>query len=426
MNRIHTNTHRALGTIIALGFAFTALAAANALAEEQNGGAPGDWLSRYASARSAGVGGAFVAVADEPLGSIWNPACLTQMYQNTIHLETARLFEETSINALSFASPERRLLPGFGLTIVSFGSGEFERTNELNDPLGTFRETETAFILSASKSIMRSVAVGANIKIIRQGIDEFQASGAGADIGILANILPSVVVGASLLNIGGPSLTLRETAEDYPAELRGGFAVRFLSGRGLFSTEIDHRAGYETRIHAGSEFWVHPIMGLRVGYYDSYMAGGVSFALSPGMRLDYGMSDQVLGMTHRVGISYRFGGFYASSVATPPVFSPLGTQSVTKFNLTARTKADPSVWSLSIVDKSDQIVRRFSGKGSPPAHVMWDGKDETGLPLADGMYRYRLVVVDAEGRSTEGRERTVEIMTSGPQGEVPVIVTGAE
>jgi flagellar hook assembly protein FlgD len=144
------------------------------------------------------------------------------------------------------------------------------------------------------------------------------------------------------------------------------------------------------------------------------------------MRLDYGMSDQALGMTHRVGISYRFGGFYASSQATPPVFSPLGTQSVTKFNLTARTKADAATWNLSIVDKSNQTVRRFSGKGSPPAHIMWDGKDETGLPLADGAYRYQLVVVDAEGRMTEGRERTVEIMTSGPQGEVPVIVSDTD
>ena len=369
------------------------------------------------------MGGAFVAVADEPLGSIWNPACLAQMFRNTLHLETARLFEETSINALSFATPERRVLPGFGLTVVSFGSGEFQRTNELNDALGTFREGETAYILSASKSIMRSVAVGANVKIIRQNIDEFQASGAGADIGILANVLPSVVIGASLLNVGGPSLTLRETAEDYPVEFRGGFSVRFLSGRALFSTEIDHRAGYETRFHAGSEFWAHPIMGLRVGYYDSYVSGGVSFAITPDMRFDYGMSDQVLGLTHRVGISYRFGGFFASSQATPPVFSPLGTQSVTKFNLTARTKADAATWNLSIVDKSNQEVRRFSGKGSPPAHIMWDGKDENGLSLADGAYRYQLVVVDAEGRLTQGRERTVEIMTSGPQGDVPVVVS---
>ena len=53
---------------------------------------------------------------------------------------------------------------------------------------------------------------------------------------------------------------------------------------------------------------------------------------------------------------------------------------------------------------------------------MWDGKDETGFPLADGVYRYRLVVSDAAGRELVGHERSVEIATSGPRGSVPVLV----
>jgi len=421
MNRIHSLEHRSLAAAIALGL--IAIAGAGAFAQDQQGGAPGDWLSNYSSARSIGIGGAFVAVADEPLAAIWNPSCLTQTFQNKLHLETARLFEETSINVLSFATPERRVLPGFGFTMISLRSGDFQRTNELNDDLGSFNDGETAYLVSISKSLSRMVAVGANVKIVRQSIDEFQASAAGADFGVLLNVLPSVAVGASFLNIGGPNLTLRETTEKYPMEFRGGVSFRFLSGKGLATMELDHRSGYETRLHAGSEFWVHPIMGLRVGYDDSYVSGGISFAVAPGMRLDYGMADQYLGMTHRIGISYQFGGFFARSEAVPPVFSPLGTQSVTKFNLTARTKAETTRWDLSIVDKSNQVVRRFSGKGAPPAHVMWDGKDETGLSLADGVYRYQLIVVDSEGRTTLARERGVEIMTSGPQGEVPVIIS---
>jgi len=53
---------------------------------------------------------------------------------------------------------------------------------------------------------------------------------------------------------------------------------------------------------------------------------------------------------------------------------------------------------------------------------MWDGKNENGMPLADGVYTYLLVVRDAEGRETIGRKRTVEITTSGPRGDVPIIV----
>ena len=66
-------------------------------------------------------------------------------------------------------------------------------------------------------------------------------------------------------------------------------------------------------------------------------------------------------------------------------------------------------------------MRRFGGNGQTPAHIQWDGKDEAGLPLADGIYRYHLVVNDREGRLIAGPIRTVEISTTGPQGQVPVV-----
>lgn len=65
-------------------------------------------------------------------------------------------------------------------------------------------------------------------------------------------------------------------------------------------------------------------------------------------------------------------------------------------------------------------MRHFGGSGRPPAHIQWDGKDETGLPLADGIYRYRLTVKDHEGRQVDGAMRQVVISTTGPQGAVPL------
>jgi flagellar hook assembly protein FlgD len=102
------------------------------------------------------------------------------------------------------------------------------------------------------------------------------------------------------------------------------------------------------------------------------------------------------------------------------VFSPLGEQAVTKFELEAHAKADVDTWSLEIVDKQSQVVRRFSGRDQPPSHVMWDGKAESGMPLPDGLYTYQLVVTDREGRVMQDRTRTIEIATGGPQGSVPV------
>jgi len=410
-------------TLIAfvLGVVLIVLFAAVAQSEEQNGGVPGDWLSRYAGARTIGMGGAFVATANDPIGVVWNPAGLSVLSQNRIQFETARLYESTSLHSLSFALPGRRL-PSFGISIIALRSGDFERTNDLNESLGTFGASDMAFLISTSKNITGRLSVGANLKIIRQSVDEFDAAGVGADLGVLLDVTPEVRIGASLLNVGGPNLQLREIEETYPIEFRGGLSFFFLSGRGLVSAEVNHRSGPGATFHGGSEFWVHRKLALRVGYADTQPSGGMSFRVAPNMRFDYGASYHELGVTHRVALSYRFGGFFASSQAVPPVFSPIGEHSVTKFHLKAKTKAEASSWSLEIVDKSGQVVRRFGGKGTPPAHVMWDGKDESGLPLSDGVYGYQLVVEDEEGSHIEGRERSVEITTGGPQGAVPVII----
>ena len=103
------------------------------------------------------------------------------------------------------------------------------------------------------------------------------------------------------------------------------------------------------------------------------------------------------------------------------MFSPTGEKAVTRFTLNSRTKSAPREWTLDLRNKADEVVRRFGGKGQAPSHIEWDGKDETGLPLPDGLYRFRLVVVDEAGRVVESPERIVQISTGGPQGQVPVL-----
>jgi hypothetical protein len=408
-------------TSVTLALSLSAFASVPAFAEDQNHGLPGDWLSGYVGARTIGLGGAFVATADEPLGALWNPAGLSSTMQYEAHFEQTRMFEGTTMNGLGVVFPFRRF-PTLALSIVTLGTDEFERTSVLNEPLGTFKESNQAFLLSASKQVHRRASVGANLKIIRQQIEDFDAAGVGGDIGIMFNLTRSLRLGASLLNIAGPTVTMRDVGETYPFEFRGGLAYRFFGGRGLLSLEVDHRNGLGTGFHTGGEFWVIDHVALRGGYYDSEPAGGLSYHFNDAMRFDYGVSDHELGIVHRFAFSYRFGGFFASSQAQPDVFSPIGERSVTKFQMKARTKDDAARWRLDIWDKHDQIVRSFGGSGVPPAHVMWDGKDEAGLTLPDGIYRYKLTVTDEVGRVVQAQERKVQISTSGPTGSVPVIV----
>ena len=405
----------------ALVLMLSAAVAPVVLAQNEAGGLPGGWLANYTGPRTVGLGGAFVAIADKPIGTLWNPAGLALISQNELQIETTRLYDDTSINTFGFVAPFRRF-PSVGFTVLTLNSGEFERTNELNEPLGTFSQSDMAFLFTASKELSPRIALGANFKMVRQNVEDFSDGGYGLDLGVMFGLTNTIRLGASVLNIGGPSLSLREIDEKYPTELRSGVALNFFSGRGTVSGEVDYREGPGATLRAGTEFWVHETVALRVGYFDSNPAGGFSLRVADVWSFDYGMSDHELGVVHRFGLSYQFGGFFASSQAYPSVFSPLGQESVTQFQLVSKTKSESSSWKLDIVDKNGQVVRRFGGAGAPPAHVMWDGKNDVGLTLPDGIYEYKIVVVDSDGRTVVGHEKTVEITTAGPQGAVPVYI----
>ena len=375
-----------------LALAVLALRATPALAQAQNAGAPGEWLSQFTSARTLGLGGAYVATADDPLGVLWNPAGLSTMNQNELRFENARLFEDTSINSFGFAVPGSRW-PSLGVAIVSLGSGDFQRTNELNDALGTFHEGETAYLLTASRAFTPRLSIGLNAKLVQQTVESFSGNGFGMDLGGMFDVTPTLRVGASFMNLAGPKITLSDVAEAYPMQVRAGFAVRVLGGRCMLTGEADQMKGLGARFHGGAEYWIQSGLGLRMGWSDQGGSGG---------------------------LSYRFGGFFASSSASPKIFSPTGDQAVTRISLNSRTKAEPRDWTVAILDKSDEVVRRFGGAGQPPSHLEWDGKSEAGLPLPDGVYRYNLVVKDGAGRLVSGPVHTVEISTLGPQGTIPL------
>lgn len=408
--------------VLVLGCGLLATWPAGSLASEQNAGLPGDWLSHFRSARAVGLGGAFVAVADEPTGMIWNPAGPARLDRNEVFLESARMFEESSFNVLSFTVPGQRY-PTLGLSVLSLRSGEFERTDEVNVTQGSFREKNMAFLFSAAHNLLPQLAVGASAKVVRQSILDFNDVGAGIDVGVLAHLNNGLRLGASYLNLGGPSVMLRETKETYAEEFRGGAALEILAGRGLLAAEIDHVLDTETTFHAGGEFWLNRHVALRMGFNASSPTGGFSWLLPHDARLDYGLDTHKLGVTHRFGVSFRFGGFYARSQAEPGEFSPFGHQGATKILLSSRARKDIRRWQLTFTDRNQAPVRTFGGQGEPPAHVMWDGKSDTGKPLADGVYLFRLVVIDRDGWEVSGPAGTVRINTSVPEMSVPVTIS---
>jgi len=218
------------------------------------------------------------------------------------------------------------------------------------------------------------LALGTNIKVVQQTVEDFSAGGFGLDAGAIAQVTPTLRVGLSAMNIGGPHVTLRSTQESFPVQMRAGASLSVLGGRGQVAAEMDRGGDASMRLHGGTEYWIEPSMALRVGYDNDRATGGFSYKFAPQYQLDYGIADHPLGLTHRIGLSMRFGGFFASSQASPSVFSPTGEHATTQVSLNAHTKTEADTWALEFTDKTRQVVRRFGGQGLPPSHVQWTAR----------------------------------------------------
>jgi hypothetical protein len=397
----------------------TLLPAGRAAAADGSEGLPGDWLNRHASARAAALGGARLALPDEPLAALVNPAAAAWLERGAVQVTTTRLFESTSVNSLGFALPASGR-PSLAFNLLSLGSGDFERTGAGSDEvLGSFDEGNLAMGLAVAQPLGDRIAAGAQVKLARQALDEFSGTGLGFDLGLLGRVGGGVQVGVSALNLGGPTLALRMRDETYARELRGGVAVPLSGGDGLLAVDAVQRDGGDTQVHAGGR-WRVQALELSLGYDIDNFAAGFSYRLPSGLQLDYAMSDHDLGLVHRVGVTWRFGGFSATASADPQVFSPTGSEPVTRFALKARTRGEATAWRLEISDVSGQLVRTYAGEGPPPADLVWDGKDAGGRPLPDGLYSYRLRVNERGGTSLQAQPGTVEISRGGPRGGIEV------
>jgi transposase len=177
------------------------------------------------------------------------------------------------------------------VSILSLNSGNFDRTDELNDPLGSFSETDLALLLSASKAFSPRFSAGASLKVVRQSVEEFSATGVGGDFGLMYDLTPSLRVGASVLNVGGPNLSLRETQETFPVHYRAGMAARVLNGKGTLSGEIDQTDVTGLTMHVGAEYWLYSQVAVRFGYNDSSPSGGMSYRFPNGFEVRYALTD---------------------------------------------------------------------------------------------------------------------------------------
>jgi hypothetical protein len=249
------------------------------------GGAVAAFNDIGVGARPLGMGGAFVALADDGNAANYNAAGLG--YINAAHLSmtTAQRFSGLiNYNHISGIVPLR--------SVGSIGAS-----------IGILSEDEEVYkeqtiTVSYGKTFLRKFALGLNLKSFSTLFDENNGSVSAHlennpqffahtstadfsfDLGMMANPIDGLTLGFSAENLFPANVSVSEAEEDFiPQNIRIGLTYRLAtiaattkqealrevlkSGLGLF--EIGFRDG-DRQIHAGAELWLNKMIGVRAGY----------------------------------------------------------------------------------------------------------------------------------------------------------------
>ena len=249
------------------------------------GGAVAAFNDIGVGARPLGMGGAFVALADDGNAASYNAAGLG--YINAAHLSmtTAQRFRGLiNYNHIGGVLP-------LG-SVGSFGAS----IGILNEDSEIYKEQ--TIIVSYGKTFLQKFALGLNLKSFSTRFDESDesvsahlknnsqffthtsAADFSFDLGMMASPVTGLTLGLSAENLFPANISVSEVGEDLvPRNIRVGLAYRLAtiaattkqealrevlkSGLGLF--EVAFRDG-DRQIHAGAELWLNKMIGVRAGY----------------------------------------------------------------------------------------------------------------------------------------------------------------
>jgi hypothetical protein len=283
-------------------------------------------------ARPAGMGEAFVAIADEVTATYWNPAGLAFQEGTQLALMHSNWLPQLAPDLYyDYATARRDLGPigtaGFSVTFINLGEQVF--TDESGpEPLGTFTSYELSASGSFGTKITANSAVGVTLKFIYSNLaprgagaekGDGRASAFAFDLGYLhKNLLVNrLSLGANLSNVG-PKITYIDAAQadPLPTNLRLGLAYHLIQqefnsllvtgevdrllvapGKGFFQAVLsDTWNDGVTKYfiyNVGAEYWYNNLFALRTGYhYDDegkvkYISFGAGLKYSL-YRLDFG------------------------------------------------------------------------------------------------------------------------------------------
>src|SRR5689334_12315214 len=282
----------------------------------------GQFLKISVGARGAGMGGAFVAVADDASAVFWNAAGIARIdpEKSQLSLNHANWPAELSFDQVGYVFHMKKIPGAFSVHARALTMQPMPVTTAFQ-PNGT-GETFDAGMLAAGLTYARSFtdkfSAGLTVNTIHTGLADLSQQTFSVDLGTLYDVgAAGMKIGMAISNIGSQEKFIEREAR-IPSIFRVGTSATLMSNGSqklVGSFEFSHPPDNSERVNVGGEYSFKKYLFLRGGYAFNYDAEGLGagvgfhFPVSvAGMAdFDYSYTDMLdLGAAHRFSLRFEF------------------------------------------------------------------------------------------------------------------------
>ena len=282
-------------------------------------------------ARGVAMGNAFSSLSNDGTAMFWNPAGMVNAKGTGVMLEKINWLADISYNAVGVSHSINNFwaVGAFGATL---NSGEMEETTVMN-PDGTGRMFTTSDMMagvSVASRLTDKFSFGANVKYVRENLDEEIASTVAVDVGTMYDTRWNTVRLAMSIRNFGPEIQLDGGYNDYdngtqleqqteflpyhfPMTFRLGVAMDPLvtpTQRLTVVGELEHPNDNLERVNLGTEYAFQEMFFLRGGYTFRHDTMGMSAGVGASWNMfaiDYAFTNfSILESVHRFSIQFHF------------------------------------------------------------------------------------------------------------------------
>jgi len=279
-----------------------------------------DFLNLTNSAKIGALGGTNVSISDE-IGDLnfvfHNPALLKPDMSKALVLNYVPYIADINYGYVAYAQDFKNI-GTFSFGIHNANYGDFTRTNEYNEILGTASAAEYAFILTYARQLSPYISMGLSIKPVYSKFDAYSSFGLATDFGFnYCRRDKNFSFGLVLRNLGSQISSYSETKENMPSDLQMGITKRLAHAPFRFSLTaqnlLDWDLTYNTSDESGSSSSSDNTEASFGDKFMRHMVIGVEFLPAKNFHIDLGYNHRrrkELGYEERMstaGYSWGFG-----------------------------------------------------------------------------------------------------------------------